>query len=123
VRTLTSTSVCLALFGAFIQAPFQHTHQSEATQRHAGPLLHLHLKSFHAAGHGCEFRALDPDEDAVFQNWCADTPHDSGPSPVILAARFSPPAPERSGWTVLPPPETGHDPPLLCIKNPRPPPA
>jgi hypothetical protein len=123
VRPLTAIPVSLALLLAFVQAPFLHTHQHEATQRHAGPLFHLHLKLFHATSRGSEFRALDPDDDALSQSWFADTPHDPGSSPVILAVRLGVSAPEHSGWTVGPPPQMGHDPPLLCIKNPRAPPA
>jgi hypothetical protein len=123
VRSFGSILLSLALLGAFIEEPFLHTHQHEATQRHAGAFLHFHLKAVHPASMGTEFRALDPDEDAQYQNWFSATPTDSGTiAPVILSEPFSLPAPEHEGLAVETPLRIGHDPPLLCLKSPRAPP-
>ena len=112
-----------ALGVAFIQAPFLHVHQHETTQRHPGALLHLHLRSVHPTGSGPEFRNLDPDDDAQHQNWFSATSADAGLAPVILAKAYAISVPEFNEWTVEAPRLNGHDPPLLCIRNPRAPPA
>jgi len=123
VRISTSVLLSLALLVAFIEAPFQHIHRHEATQRHAGAFLHFHLKSAHPTGRGPEFRDLDPNEDAQYQAWFSATTTDSGAmAPVIYAEPFSLPRPESSGWTTEAPVRIGHDPPLLCPKSPRAPP-
>jgi hypothetical protein len=114
----------LALCLAFVQAPFQHVHQHEATQKHPGAFLHLHLESVSPAGHGPEFRNLDPDDDAQLQDWLsATTSSDAGLTSVVLAESVCVRAPELSGRTAEAPLPHGYDPPLLCIKNPRAPPA
>jgi hypothetical protein len=116
---LVSFALCLA----FVEAPFLHVHQHEAAQRHPGALLHLHLRSVQPLGNGPEFRNLDPDDDAQFQDWFSATSTDTGLNPAIVAETYSISAPEFSGWTVEAPLSNGHDPPLLCIRNSRAPPA
>jgi hypothetical protein len=123
MRAFAVIVVSLALLFAFVQAPFLHTHQHEATQRHPGTFLHLHLKSFQPAGTGREFRLLDPNDDAVFQNWFSATPTDSGLTPVILLEHLGLAAPERRAWMVEAPLQIGRAPPLLSAKSPRGPPA
>jgi hypothetical protein len=115
--------VSVALLLAFLEAPFEHTHQNQSTQRHSGPPLHLHLKSFHATGSGEALLAPDPDDDAVFQNWFAITHNDPGTSPALAVECFSLSAPEDTGWIARPLPEMGPDPPHLSSTNPRAPPA
>jgi len=123
VRTSTSVLLSLALLVAFVEAPFLHTHQHEATQRHAGAFLHFHVRSAHPIGRSPEFRGLDPNEDAQYQAWFSATATDSGSMiPVIHAEPFSLPAPEPSEWSIETPRRTGHDPPLISPRSPRAPP-
>jgi hypothetical protein len=123
LRPLTAILVGLALVLAFVQAPFLHTHQHQATQRHPAPFIHLHLKSTHPAGSGPEMRGLDPDDDAQIQNWFSQAPTISGWTPGILPASFRPSTPEGGRWMLEAPLEMGHDPPLLGNKGSRAPPA
>ena len=124
MRPTTAILVNLALCLGFVQAPFLHVHQHESTQRHPGAFLHLHLESVHPAGGGPEFRNLDPDDDAQLQNWfSANIPSDAWLNSVVLAESVCVHAPEISGWTAAAPLPHGYDPPRLCIKNPRAPPA
>jgi len=113
----------LALLLAFVEAPFLHVHQHEATQRHPGAVLHWHLKSVHAVGSGPEVRGLDPDDDAQFQDWFSATGTDSELTVVVLTERFYIFGPGHNGWTVEAPLQVGHDPPILDAQNPRAPPA
>jgi len=114
----------LAVLIAFVEAPFLHTHQHEATQRHPGPVFHLHLKLAHAASNTREFRGVNPDDDAQIQSWFSVTPADSRYiAPALAAELFSIPILERSKWVVEAPLQIGHDPPLLSPRNPRGPPA
>jgi hypothetical protein len=122
VRPLISILANLALLVAFLEAPFLHIHQHEATQRHPGAFLHFHLKTLHFAGSGPEFQSLDPDDDVLLQTWVSASPINSGLIPIILAEPFLLTVPEQSGWTVDAPPHTGHDPPLILLQNPRAPP-
>ena len=124
LRSSTAVFSAFALLLTFVQAPALHTHQHEATQRHSGGFLHFHfhLRSVHP-GAGREFRNLDPDDDAQFQNWFSATSADAGLSPVVLTESFCITAPESSERSLDAPLQKGHDPPLLCSKSPRAPPA
>lgn len=120
----TAILVSLALLGAFIEAPFLHIHQHEATQRHPGAFIHLHIESRHSSSGGPELRGLDPNEDAIPQGWFSATSTDSGlNTSIILTEPFRFEIPERTGWIVEGPLPVGHDPPLLFARSPRPPPA
>jgi hypothetical protein len=124
VRSSFSILLSLAVLTAFAEAPFLHTHRHAATERHSGPLFHLHLQSAHDVGTTREFRGLDPNEDAQYQNWFSATPTHSGS--IAMAGpeeSFILPNPEQSGWAVEVPLRTGHDPPQLTSKHPRAPPA
>src|ERR1700674_5373799 len=77
VRSFCSILLNLGLLLASLEAPFLHTHQHEATQRHPGAFFHLHVRSAHAVSTGREFRTLDPDEDALYQAWFSATPTNS----------------------------------------------
>ena len=123
MRSPTAILVNLALLLAFVEAPFLHIHQHEATQRHPGPILHLHLKSVHSLGSGPEIQGLDPDDDAQFQNWFSAAGTDSALTVVVLTERFRISGPEHSGWAVEAPLQVGHDPPISYARNPRAPPA
>lgn len=112
----------LALLVAFLEAPFLHVHQHEATQQHPGAFLHFHLKSVHAVGNSSEFRGLDPNDDALSENWVSAHPIVPDFSPVILAEHFWLAEPERRGCAVDAPLSTGPDPPLISAKSSRAPP-
>jgi hypothetical protein len=123
VRSFSSILLSLALSLTFAQAPFLHTHQHEATQRHAGAFLHFHLQSAGMVSRSPELRDLDPDEDAHNDTWFSSTSPDSGSvAPAVLPELLFLPADERHGWTVESRLQTGHDPPPLRIKSPRAPP-
>ena len=119
-----SIPLSLVVFIAFLDAPFLHTHQHEGTQRHPGPVFHLHVKLAHPASKTPEFRGLDPDDDAQLQSWFSVTPTDSQSIiPALPAEPLSIPVLERSRWAVEAPLQIGHDPPFLSPRNPRAPPA
>jgi hypothetical protein len=114
----------LAVLIAYVEAPFLHTHQHEATQRHPGPFLHFHLKSAHDASRTREFRSLDPNEDAQYQTWFRATTPESGSSPAVIpTGPFVLPALQSSARVADPPLPAGHDPPFIGPKNFRAPPA
>jgi hypothetical protein len=114
----------LAMFIAFLEAPFLHTHQHESTQHHAGPVFHLHLGLTHHSSKTPGFQGLNPDDDAQLQSWLSLTPTDSTPvAPAVPAEFYSVPDLETSRLKVDPPLEKGHDPPGLSRRNPRAPPA
>jgi hypothetical protein len=124
LRSTSSILLTLALLVAFVEAPFAHTHRHDSTQRHAGAFLHFHLKSAGPVSRTHEFRGLDPNEDAQYQAWFSATPTNSVPMiPVVLAERYALSAPEHSGWVVEAQLRIGHDPPRLCSRSPRAPPA
>jgi hypothetical protein len=109
---------------AFAQAPSAHMHAHESTGRHVGKFLHTHVP--HAAppaSQDPEWRAYDPNEDAVFLNWSVSSPSDDEFTAVALPeARLSPPLPGLGEWrhvTLLP---TAHAPPPLTSRSPRAPP-
>jgi len=112
----------LALLVAFLEAPYLHVHQHEATQQHPGAFLHFHLKAAHVFGNSSEFRSLDPDDDALTENWVSAHPIVPDFSPVILAERCSIAEPEQTDYPVEAPKNTGHDPPLKSTISPRAPP-
>jgi len=122
VRRPICTLVNLALLVAFVEAPYLHVHQHEATQRHPGAFLHFHLKAAHALGKSAEFRALDPDDDALTENWVPAHPIVPNLSPFILSERCFIVELEQSGCVVAAPLDTGHDPPLISTRGPRAPP-
>jgi len=124
VRSSSSILLSLALLVAFVQAPFMHTHQHEATQKHAGAFLHFHLRLASAASGRPELRGLDPNDDALYAGWISASPTHSGSiTPVVREEPFSLFIPERTGWTVETPLGIGHDPPLIRRNSPRAPPA
>jgi hypothetical protein len=125
LRSYTAVFATLALALTFVESPFLHTHQHESTQRHPGAFLHFHyhVKSIHPAGSEHEFRDLDPNDDAQLQNWFSATHADEGLTPVVLTESVCVDVPEGDEYTLDAPLQNGHDPPLLCTKGPRAPPA
>lgn len=124
VRSFSAVLLSLAIFIAFLEAPFLHTHRHKATQRHSGPVFHFHLGLAHHAGNRPAFQALSPDDDAQSQNWFSLSPTHSTLIGLAAPAKFySIPLPAISRLAIDAPLQTGHDPPLLIPQNPRPPPA
>ncbi len=123
VRRPISILANLAVLVAFVDAPFLHVHQHEATQRHPGAFLHFHLKTAHAFGNSAELRSLDPDDDALTENWVSVHPIVPDLSPLMLGEQFCLVEPEQGGCTVDVPISTGPDPPLISTRIPRAPPA
>jgi len=101
-----------------------HTHQHEATQKHAGAFLHVHLRLANPVSKSPELRDLDPDADALYEGWFSAPPVDSvSVTPIIYVEPLSFAIHAAVGWPVETPLEIGHDPPLLCPRSPRAPPA
>jgi len=124
LRAYQSAVLVLAMFFAFIEAPFLHTHQHESTRHHPGPAFHLHFPSIEQGGNGPAFRSLNPDDDAQSLSWLSLTPTHLNPAaPPVPAEFFSVPAPESGRLAVDPRHRKGHDPPPLTPQNPRAPPA
>jgi hypothetical protein len=121
---LSTFGAILSLLAAFIQAPCSHVHEHESTQHHAGSLLHTHfanLRVHHAAQP--ELRDLDPDDDAVFQQWFSATSTTTQVLSVVLSIAPVLPAPTPNEWLAETVQPNSHDPPELAIIRPRPPPA
>ena len=124
MRSSGSILSSLALLVAFVQAPFMHTHLHEATQKHAGGFLHVHFRPLSPVSTTPELRTLDPNEDVLYEGWFSAPPVNFGPiTPLIHAESLALLMPERGGWILETPLRVGHDPPLLCPKSPRGPPA
>jgi hypothetical protein len=124
VRRSISILMNLMLALTFLQAPFLHVHEHEETQRHPGGFFHSHFLHHHhlAASKSAEFSGLDPDDDAVYQQWFSATIGDfSTPAfTPTFAYTFTP------TWSSEPflEPEilSGHDPPRRSRSAPRSPP-
>jgi hypothetical protein len=113
----------LVLALMFLQAPFLHVHEHEDTQRHPGGFFHTHFPHHHVlASKSPELRGLDPDDDAVLQQWFSATASDLS-TPVFIATTVYSAAP---AWSSEPFLETnilgGHDPPRRSRSAPRSPP-
>ena len=124
VRSCVSILMNLVLALTFIQAPFSHVHEHEETQRHRGGFFHTHFSHYHhlSASKATEISGLDPDDDAVYQQWFSATVSDFS-IPAFLSTYVYAVAP---AWTSEPffEPEilSGHDPPRLTCTAPRSPP-
>jgi hypothetical protein len=123
VRSLVAVVVNLAMGFAFVQAPFQHTHQHEATRQHPGSFFHTHLAIPPVRASVPEFRGLDPNEDAQFQNWFSATSVPSGVAPVALPTAIRMPEFQAADSATEEPKPRAHDPPLVNNRSPRAPPA
>jgi hypothetical protein len=130
MRFLTAIPTCLALFLAFLLAPFQHVHTGGADHDHAG-LIHAH---FHTHFDGApkprmgrnDWEIDDTDDDHVAV-WSLDTFTlilTTGLSPFVLPqgpAHFL--VPSETFEPVALVEECGHDPPSFDRSIPRAPPA
>lgn len=123
VRRWTSILMNLALALTFLEAPFLHVHSHEITEHHRGGFFHAHFPHHHLShSKSPEFHGLDPDDDAVYQQWFSATISDAS-TPVFLLSAVHTDAPK---WTSEPLFEpdilSGHDPPRRSRSAPRSPP-
>ena len=124
VRAYQSAVLVVAMFVAFIEAPFLHTHQHESTQHHPGPAFLFHFGSTERGRNGPEFRGLNPDDDAQVLSWLALAPTSlTLAAPAVAGEFFTIPALQSNRLTVDAPHQKGADPPPLTPQNPRAPPA
>jgi hypothetical protein len=123
VRSFISMLMNLALALTFVQAPFLHVHEHEDTQRHPGGFFHTHFPHrYLSASKSPEVRGLDPDDDAVFQQWFSATISDHS-IPAFIPTFAYTIAPVWSPEPFLEPNIlSGHDPPRLSRAAPRSPP-
>jgi hypothetical protein len=124
VRACFSMLMNLVLALMFVQAPFMHVHEHESTEHHPHGFLHTHFPRHHelSASKSPEFQGLDPDDDAVFQEWFSAT-HSELSIPVFIPTFIYTVAPVESTEPFL---EliilSGHDPPRRSHTSPRSPP-
>src|ERR1700692_4238128 len=85
VRYFTTILMNFVLALTFVQAPFLHVHEHESTEHHPHGFFHTHFPHHHhlSASKLAEFRGLDPDDDAVFQQWFSATLSDLS-TPVFI---------------------------------------
>jgi hypothetical protein len=123
VRSCISIMMNLMLALTFLQAPFLHVHEHEDTQRHPGGFFHTHFPHHHlSVSKSPELCGLDPDDDAVFQQWFAATISDFS-TPAFIPAFVYIFTPTWSSEPFLEPEIlSGHDPPRLSRAAPRSPP-
>ena len=121
---LSTFGVILSLLAAFMQAPCSHIHEHESTQHHAGMLFHTHFAhiSMHHSAQA-ELRNLDPDDDAVFQQWFSATQNTPQVLTIVLSTAPVLPTPVPNEWRAETVQPNAHDPPELTILPPRSPPA
>jgi hypothetical protein len=107
----------------FLQAPFLHVHEHESTEHHPHGFLHTHIPHHQlSASKSAEFRGLDPDDDAIFQQWFSATISDLYTPAFILTSVYTV-APLRSLEPFFEPNIlSGHDPPRRSLSSPRSPP-
>src|SRR5882757_7437402 len=123
VRSCISILMNLMLALTFLQAPFLHVHEHESTEHHPHGFLHTHFPHPHfSASKSAEFHGLDPDDDAVFQQWFSARISDLS-TPVFTLTSIYTVTPIRSPEPFF---ESnilgGHDPPRRSLSSPRAPP-
>jgi len=123
VRSCISILMNLVLALTFLQAPFLHVHQHESTEHHPHGFFHTHFPHHHLSdSRSAEFRCLDPDDDAVFQQWFSATLGDLS-TPLFIPTSIYTVAPICSSEPFVEPNIlSGHDPPRLSCSAPRSPP-
>jgi hypothetical protein len=122
VRSFIPILMNFVLALTFLQAPFLHVHEHESTEHHPHGFFHTHFPHHHhhlSASKSVELRDLDPDDDAVFQQWFSATLGDLS-TPVFIPTFIYTAAPARSSEPFV---ElnirSGHDPPRLSRARPR----
>jgi len=123
VRPCISILMNFVLALTFLQAPFLHVHEHESTEHHPHGFFHTHFSHHHVlASKSAEFHGLDPDDDAVFQQWFSATINDLS-TPVFILTSIYTIAPIRSSEPFFEPNIlSGHDPPRRSHSSPRSPP-
>jgi hypothetical protein len=123
VRFFISIPMSLVLVLTFLQAPFLHVHQHESTEHHPHGFFHTHFPNHRLSfPKSAEFRDLDPDDDAVYEQWFSATISDLS-TPLFIPTFIYTIA---FTWSYEPLIEpnilSGHDPPRLTCSAPRSPP-
>jgi hypothetical protein len=119
---ISTPGVILTLLAAFLQAPFSHVHEHVSTQHHSGGLFHTHTHvRVHSSGQA-ELRDLDPNDDAVFQQWFSAAPHTPQLLTIVLSVVPVLSVPVANEWRSEAIRPSGHDPPTLATLPPRSPP-
>ena len=111
----------LVLAVLVLQAPFLHVHEHESTAHHPHAFLHTHFPHHHRLSNSKspELRGLDPDDDAVFEQWFSVTIGEFS-TPDFIPTFVYTVAPTRSPETFLEPTIlSGHDPPPRSRSAPR----
>jgi hypothetical protein len=124
VRSFITILMNFVLALTFVQAPFLHVHEHESTEHHPHGFFHTHFPHRHhlLASKSAEFRGLDPDDDAVFQQWFSATLGDLS-TPVCIPICICTIVPPHSSEPFLEPSIlSGHDPPRRSRSTPRSPP-
>lgn len=124
LRSLASSLASVAVLLAFVQAPSAHIHEHEATERHDGSFLHLHVPHIEVPdSDGPEWRDLDPDDDAQSLNWASLAPSYEGLVPVVLReCTVIVPVLAIANWQMTDLRPSAHDPPTSRATPPRAPP-
>jgi hypothetical protein len=123
VRSCISILMNLVLALTFLQAPFQHVHEHESTEQHPHGFFHTHYSHHHlSASKLLEVRGLDPDDDAVFQQWFSATIKDLVTPAFTLTIVYTVALTWSSEPFIEPNILSGHDPPCLFSAAPRSPP-
>jgi hypothetical protein len=108
---------------AFLQAPFQHVHEHESTQRHPHGFIHTHFPHHRfSAPTSAQFDDIDPDDDAHFHDWFTTTISDHATPLYLQTFSYSFEPVWSSQSHVEPLILSGHDPPGLSRSAPRGPP-
>ena len=113
-----------ALAVLFLQAPFLHVHEHESTEHHPHAFLHTHFPHHHrlSTSKTPELRGVDPDDDAVFEQWFSATISELS-TPDFIPTFVYIVAPTWSSEPILEPNIlSGHDPPRRSRSAPRSPP-
>jgi hypothetical protein len=123
VRSCISILMNLVLALTFLQAPFLHVHEHESTEHHPHGFFHTHFSHHQLlVSKTAEFCGLDPDDDAVFQEWFSATINDFS-TPAFILTFICVVAPIRSSEPFFEPNIlSGHDPPRRSYSSPRSPP-
>jgi hypothetical protein len=123
VRSCISILMNLVLALTFLQAPFLHVHEHKETENHPHTFFHTHFPHHHfSVSKSPEFHGLDPDDDAVFQQWFSATTSDLSIPAFILTSVYTIASIRSSEPFFEPNILGGHDPPRRSSSSPRSPP-
>ena len=123
VRPCISILMNFVLALTFLQAPFLHVHEHESTEDHPHGFFHTHFPHDHVlTSRSAEFHGLDPDDDAVFQQWFSATIKELSTPVFILTSIYTVARMPSSEPFFEPSILSGHDPPRRSHSSPRSPP-